>query len=112
MTGTPSKDRAEGWRYEICYGPEGETNYAFVYDAEGTLVSNLKLYHAIAVVDAMNGKGHATGFVEGMKRAAEIANKTRSGPVEWSDDGHPIASVVVGGRAIVEAILSELREAK
>lgn len=42
------------WRYEICYGPDAEANYAFVYDDAGRLVSNLKMHHAKSVVDAMN----------------------------------------------------------
>lgn len=42
------------WRYSINYGPEGEANYANVYDDQGALVSNLKTQHAVAVVAAMN----------------------------------------------------------
>lgn len=42
------------WRYEIQHGPDGEANYAFVFDADGALVSNLRIHHAVAVVDAMN----------------------------------------------------------
>ena len=38
-----------GWRYEINYGPEGETNYANVYDGRGEFVGNLKVHHAIAL---------------------------------------------------------------
>jgi len=44
------------WRYSINYGPEGEANYAFVYDEGGHLVSNLKIHHAIAVVEQMNDR--------------------------------------------------------
>lgn len=43
------------WRCSINYGPDGEANYAFVYDANGDLVSNFKTHHAVAIVDAMNG---------------------------------------------------------
>jgi hypothetical protein len=51
----PAPKVTEGaWRYEIKHGPEGEANYAFVYDQGGHLVSNLKVHHAIAVVAAMN----------------------------------------------------------
>lgn len=53
QTDTPKADPRE-WRYSINYGPDGEANYAFVYDADGELVSNLRTHHAIAVVDAMN----------------------------------------------------------
>ena len=42
------------WRYSINYGPEGEANYAMVYDDTGMLVGNLRTHHAIAFVSAMN----------------------------------------------------------
>lgn len=50
MTDIPEDE----WRYSINYGPEGEANYAFVYDGGGHLVSNLKIHHAIAIVEQMN----------------------------------------------------------
>ena len=45
------------WRYTINYGPEGEANYAMVYDSKGELVGNLKIHHAIQVVSALNAPG-------------------------------------------------------
>ncbi len=42
------------WRYEVKHGPDGEQNYAFVFDGNNNLVGNLKMHHAIAVVDGMN----------------------------------------------------------
>lgn len=57
------------WRYSINYGPEGEANYANVYDGEGQYVSNLKTHHAIGIVKAMNSAAammealHATELV-------------------------------------------------
>ncbi len=41
------------WRYAINYGPDGEANYANVYDEQGALVGNLRVHHAIAVVSAL-----------------------------------------------------------
>lgn len=54
MSGIRETPQERGWRYSINYGPEGEANYAMVYDAKGDLVGNLKTYHAIAVVNAAN----------------------------------------------------------
>jgi hypothetical protein len=42
------------WRYQINYGPDGEENWAHVYDEQVGFVGNLKSYHAYAVVDGMN----------------------------------------------------------
>lgn len=38
------------WRYEIKYGPEGEANYAWVYDDKDQMVCTAKLHHALAIV--------------------------------------------------------------
>ena len=40
------------WRYEIQHGPDGETDWAWVYDAENNLVCTAKTYHAAAIVRA------------------------------------------------------------
>lgn len=45
---------AKEWRYSICYGPDGEENYAFVMDDKGQLVGNLRIHHAMALVEGMN----------------------------------------------------------
>lgn len=50
----PFAPKSGEWRYSINYGPEGEANYANVYDDHGDFVSNLKTHHAVAVVNAMN----------------------------------------------------------
>lgn len=42
------------WSYSINYGPDGEQNYANVYDAAGEFVGNLRTYHAISIVRGMN----------------------------------------------------------
>lgn len=43
-----------GWRLSIQYGPDGEANYAWVYDPAGELVCTAKLHHAAAIVEACN----------------------------------------------------------
>jgi len=39
------------WRYEIQYGPDGEGNYAWVYNDKGEMVCTTKTHHAIAIVE-------------------------------------------------------------
>ncbi len=38
------------WTMRINHGPEGEANYANVYDGDGQFVGNLKTHHASAIV--------------------------------------------------------------
>lgn len=47
---TEQKHTKGEWRYSINYGPDGEANYANVYDSDGALVGNFKLHHAMAIV--------------------------------------------------------------
>lgn len=68
------------WRYEICYGPDAEANYAFVYDDAGRLVSNLKMHHAKSVVDAMNRRSPDPELVEALK--ALVFNSTHGNGLE------------------------------
>lgn len=42
------------WRYEIKYGPEGEANYAWIYDDQGTMIGTMKTQDAAYVVKAVN----------------------------------------------------------
>lgn len=49
------------WRYEIKYGPEGEANYAWVYDADGEMVCTAKTHHAEAIVTRMNALASLQG---------------------------------------------------
>lgn len=42
------------WRHEIQHGPEGEADYAWVYDANGMMVCTAKTHHAEAIVSRMN----------------------------------------------------------
>lgn len=74
------------WRYSINYGPEGEANYAFVYDEGGHLVSNLKIHHAIAVVEQMNDRA---AQAERMARLEEALRDIRDGRGKCKTCGTP-----------------------
>lgn len=39
------------WRYEIKHGPDGEADYAWVYDDQNNMVCVAKTHHAIAIVE-------------------------------------------------------------
>lgn len=56
------------WRYSINYGPDGEQNYANVYDATGELVGNLRTYQATSIVRAMNANA---AMLEALKAMAK-----------------------------------------
>jgi hypothetical protein len=47
-----SPDIEQPWRYEIQHGPDGETDYAWVYDENNNLVCTTKTHYAIAIVNA------------------------------------------------------------
>ncbi|WP_313030389.1 hypothetical protein [Brucella sp.] len=53
------------WKYDIQYGPEGEANYAWVYDDHGVMVATMKTHKAKEIVDRMNTRPAAP--VEGLK---------------------------------------------
>jgi len=42
------------WRYEIQTGPNGEQDYAWVYEPGGAMVCTAKLHHAFMIVGGMN----------------------------------------------------------
>lgn len=46
----PACVAARGWRYEIQHGPDGEADYAWVYDDKNNMVCVAKTHHAIAIV--------------------------------------------------------------
>ena len=70
MTENKSAEAVAQWRYSINYGPEGEANYAMVYDATGELVGNLKTHHAIAVCNAFAALRALPGVVDDAIRLA------------------------------------------
>lgn len=42
------------WRFDIQYGPDGEANYAWVYDEAGRMVCTAKTQDAAHIVEAVN----------------------------------------------------------
>lgn len=48
----PQAQAVDGWRYEIQHGPEGETDYAWVYRGK-EMICTTKTHHAIAIVSAL-----------------------------------------------------------
>lgn len=61
------------WSYSINYGPEGEANYANVFDGEERLVGNLRIHHAVAVVNAMNAAPDLLSALEDAVSLLEMA---------------------------------------
>lgn len=49
-TERPVPSSVAGWRYEINHGPDGETDWANVYDEANNLVGNFRTHHAIKIV--------------------------------------------------------------
>ena len=54
---------ASDWRYDIQYGPEGEANYAWVYDETGKMVGTVQTYQAEKIVRGMNRRSAGLGTV-------------------------------------------------
>jgi hypothetical protein len=71
------------WRYEIQHGPDGETDYAWVYDLGNNLVCTTKTRHAIAIVDAM--RGHAQRQQQPTAWLVEHRHKKQND--DWSAGG-------------------------
>lgn len=42
------------WRYDIQYGPNGEANFAWVYDEAGEMVGTMRTRKAAKIVSTMN----------------------------------------------------------
>lgn len=72
------------WRYDIQHGPNGETNYAWVYDQTNVMVCTTQTHLAIAIVRAVNATLSAApapepdeGVRESGRQGIYIASKTR-----------------------------------
>lgn len=52
LSAAPVAQEPVAWRYEIQHGPDGEKDWAWVYDAENNFVCTAKTYHAAAIVRA------------------------------------------------------------
>jgi hypothetical protein len=64
------------WRYEIKHGPDGEANYAWVYDEKNNLVCTAKTHHAAAIVQKMRTTPQPTpGFAEGFEACREACKQ-------------------------------------
>lgn len=59
------------WRQEIQHGPEGEANYAWVYDADGEMVCTARTHYAEAIVTRMNALASLQGE-DAVERVARI----------------------------------------
>jgi len=68
------------WRYDIQYGPEGEANYAWVYDGRGQMICTTRTHHAANIVEAMN-RAAPTPPAAGAPGQEPVAVK----PLEWID---------------------------
>lgn len=87
-----------GWRYSINYGPEGEANYANVFDASGNLVSNLKTHHAAEVVHAANCHYDLLEALKGLSAAVFVPNDERSPTLRDAIERATAAIVKAEGR--------------
>lgn len=89
------------WRYEIQHGPDGEQNYAFVFDGNNVLVSNLKLHHAIAVVAAMNAYNSCHWYWPADDTSSEMcagcAPEVVQNAYEWDTPTGEVIEVSRGG---------------
>lgn len=99
----------KAWRYSINYGPDGEENYAFVYDANGDLVSNLKTHHAVAVVAAMNAFAASPHPIvaEGVE---PVAIYHGNGVLDCGDAGHhnvELLKIIPAGTPLYAALARE-----
>jgi hypothetical protein len=63
------------WRYDIQYGPDGEANYAWVYDEHNNLVCTAKTHHAIAIVQRASSPAPAD--------AEEPSESAQIKPLVW-----------------------------
>lgn len=64
-------NHTDAWRYEIKYGPEGEDNYAWMYDDTGKMVATLQTYQAAKIVRNMNA---ASEMLEALDKASQLAS--------------------------------------
>ena len=64
------------WRFDIQYGPEGEANYAWVYDETNRMICTAKTNDAARIVESVN----AYAVI-----ASRRASKAMEGERETSD---------------------------
>ena len=94
---TPAPERTTPlikWRYEICYGPDGEDNYAFVHDANGICVANMRTHHAIMIVNAMNAPtDEVLRLREAQAALCKIGAECHKRKWQFDPDGPPAREV-------------------
>ena len=71
----------ETWRYEIQHGPDGETNYAWVY-CDDELVCTTKTHHAATIVRAVNCHDEMLVALHNVRRLISEAAQTG---FNWKD---------------------------
>ena len=85
MRGAVNKTSESGmWRYDIQYGPDGEANYAWLYDDTGKMVGTMQTYQAAKIVTAMSASPEPQPEVA----AEPVAWRWHDG-VAWSLTGVP-----------------------
>lgn len=99
MTALNSEGLEKAWRFDIQYGPEGETNYAWVYNGKD-LVATMRTHYAESVVEAMNRR--ALPPVDGLEVVAlDLAKRIER------EFYHDQAGGAVQTRAKVQVIIAE-----
>lgn len=79
------------WKYDIQYGPEGEANYAWVYDDQGVMVATMKTHKAKEIVERMNTRPATP--VEGLETVRyEIIETLPSGSIRWQCTEHKLSA--------------------
>jgi hypothetical protein len=72
------------WRYEIQHGPDGEANYAWVYNDKNEMVCTAQTHHAIEIVRSVNGLPEAIAALEFYRDAWSSKPNKHYGGLEWS----------------------------
>lgn len=95
------------WRYEICYGPDGETDYAMVYSDTGALVGNLKTHFAMKVVSAVNKSFAAAMASPAPAQSAGAVAQGIANLIEDADGAHVIADWTAQIEAYAQRVRSQ-----
>lgn len=82
------------WRYDIQYGPDGEANYAWLYDETGSLVTTLRTHQAAKIVRSMNS---APEMLEALKalRLQALQSNLNSAANEWGREAIKMSSAAI-----------------
>lgn len=72
------------WRYEIKHGPEGETDFAWIYKGD-IFVATMRTHHAVEIVKALSAS--PAGVVKLMEAVRSAGLKARDELLERMADG-------------------------